>query len=121
VADLLRHAQGKGGLRRYDGKSDCSREWEVPLRVDLDTISPDDPPLAHYAGCQFDYRGIITISRALELLRSGKPLSDRQEAPYRLARLLLRQMMFILSSVGRSTRTPEPEFGGAPGIKVSKL
>jgi hypothetical protein len=48
-----------------------SRHLGTPLEVDLDTMKPDVPPLARMAHIDLVTEGILTLTRALELLRSG--------------------------------------------------
>jgi serine/threonine protein phosphatase PrpC len=122
VAELLREA---GGVRVVCGGTTASliaREWQVPLRVDLDTIGPEEPPLAHMPGVNLTTEGIITISRALDLLKSGKPLSERKEAPYRLARLLAKadDVHFV---IGRAINPAHqnPSLGGRLALKFQVI
>lgn len=46
-----------------------SRELGKPLRVSLDYFDPDIPPIAHMEGVDLVTEGVLTLRRAIELLR----------------------------------------------------
>ena len=48
-----------------------SRHIGQPLEVDLDTMKPDVPPLARMNNVDLVTEGILTLTAAAELLRSG--------------------------------------------------
>ena len=48
-----------------------SRHLGQPIEVDLDTMRPDVPPLGRMANIDLVTEGILTLTRAQELLRSG--------------------------------------------------
>jgi hypothetical protein len=48
-----------------------SRHMGQPIEVDLDTMRPDVPPLGRMANVDLVTEGILTLTRAQELLRSG--------------------------------------------------
>jgi len=48
-----------------------SEYTDKPLDVDLNTMSPVVPPIAHLEGIDLVTEGILTLTRAHELLRSG--------------------------------------------------
>ncbi|HUT58294.1 MAG TPA: PP2C family protein-serine/threonine phosphatase [Phycisphaerae bacterium] len=49
----------------------ASRHLGQPLEVDLETMKPDVPPIAHMETVDLVTEGILTLTRANELLRSG--------------------------------------------------
>ncbi|NLN18855.1 MAG: serine/threonine-protein phosphatase [Firmicutes bacterium] len=122
VAELLREASGMKVVCGGTTASLIAREWQVPLRIDLDTMSPDDPPLAHMPGVNLTTEGIITISRTLDLLKSGRRIEDRREAPYRLARLLM-QADDIHFVIGRAINPAHqnPDLGGRLALKFQVI
>jgi hypothetical protein len=69
-----------------------SRHLGKPLEVDLDTMRPDVPPLGRMEDIDLVTEGILTLTKARELLREG---ADRQTVRFRtdgaasLVRLLL--------------------------------
>ncbi len=69
-----------------------SRHLGQPLEVDLETMRPDVPPVARMQNIDLVTEGILTLTRAHELLRAG---ADRQSVQFQtdgaaaLVRLLL--------------------------------
>jgi hypothetical protein len=68
-----------------------SRHLGRPLEVDLETMKPDVPPLARMDGVDLVTEGILTLTRAYELLQSGAGKDDvrfRTDGAAALVRLL---------------------------------
>jgi hypothetical protein len=69
-----------------------SRHLGQPLDVDLTTMRPDVPPLARMGGVDLITEGILTLTRANELLRAGATKDTvrfRTDGAAALVRLLL--------------------------------
>jgi hypothetical protein len=63
-----------------------------PLEVDLSTMTPEVPPIARIEGLDLVTEGILTLTRANELLRSGaqkKTLEYQTDGASALVRLML--------------------------------
>ncbi len=69
-----------------------SRHLGRPLDVDLETMKPDVPPLAHMDGLDLATEGILTLTRANEMLQSGagkESVKFKTDGAAALVRLLL--------------------------------
>ncbi len=69
-----------------------SRHFGQPLEVDLETMRPDVPPLARMENTDLVTEGILTLTRANELLQSGankETVRFRTDGAAALVRLLL--------------------------------
>lgn len=94
MARLLAAASGKKVVCGGMTSNIVSREWKVPLEVDLRFCSPTVPPLGRMPGVDLVTEGIITISGALEKLRAiyrGKGIDEvltGEDGATLLARLL---------------------------------
>jgi len=63
-----------------------------PLEVDLNTMTPKVPPIAHMEGIDLVSEGILTLTRVSELLRSGadkKTVMFKTDGASNLIRILL--------------------------------
>lgn len=122
VAELLRQARGLKVVCGGTTASLIAREWQVPLHVDLDTIEPDEPPLGYMPGVNLTTEGIITVSRTLDLIKSGKSLRSLDGAPARLAKMLLGadDIHFI---IGRAINPAHqnPSLGGRLALKFQVI
>jgi len=70
----------------------AARHLARPLDVDLDTMTPDVPPLARMPGVDLVTEGILTLTKACELLRDGgarERVRFRTDGAGSLVRLLL--------------------------------
>jgi len=69
-----------------------ARQLGQPLEVDLKTITDDVPPMAQIKGVDLASEGILTLTRASEMLRAGiqrKDVRFRTDGAASLIRLLL--------------------------------
>ena len=69
-----------------------SRYMGQPLEVDLETMTPDVPAIAHIEGMDIVTEGILTLTQVSELLRSGTLKEDvrfRTDGAAELIRLFL--------------------------------
>jgi hypothetical protein len=79
MANLLAAAPDKKAVCGGTTSNIVAREWKVPLEVDLRYCSPTIPPLGRMPGVDLVTEGIITISGALEKLKSlyqGKGMGE---------------------------------------------
>lgn len=122
VARVLQEAPGMKVVCGGTTAGIIAREWDVALHVDLATLDPDTPPLAHIPGVDLTTEGIITVSQALDLMRSGKPLRDTKGTAARLARMLLSadDVHFV---VGRAINPAHqnPGLGGRLALKFQVI
>lgn len=106
-------------VAKYSGK---------PLRTQLDYISPDVPPAASLEGIDLVTEGILTMGRALQLMRAyagGAPGRDRvlqrgRDGAYRLAQLLVQNSTSVTFLVGRALN-PAYDLPGMPLDLTMKL
>jgi len=71
---LLRRFLERSGLHAVCGGTTAkivSRRLGRPLEVDLETIRPDVPPMARMENIDLVTEGILTLTRAREILRAG--------------------------------------------------
>jgi len=86
---------GRPGLHAVCGGTTAkivSRHLGQPLEVDLETMKPDVPPLARMEHVELVTEGILTLTRANELLQSGaskETVRFRTDGAAALVRLLL--------------------------------
>ncbi len=79
LAELLAAAPGKKAVCGGTTSNIIAREWQTDLEVDLRYCSPTIPPLGRIQGVDLVTEGIITISSALEKLKSlhqGKGMGE---------------------------------------------
>lgn len=79
LARLLAKAPGKKVVCGGTTSNIIAREWQTDLEVDLRYCSPTIPPLGRIEGVDLVTEGIITISSALERLKSlrqGKKMGE---------------------------------------------
>jgi hypothetical protein len=115
---------GRHGLHVVCGGTTAkivSRHLGQPLEVDLETMKPDVPPLARMEHIDLVTEGILTLTRANELLQSG---ADKQTVQFRndgaaaLVRLLL-DVDHVHFIVGRAVNPAHqnPSLPGDLGMK----
>jgi hypothetical protein len=100
-----------------------SRHLGSPLEVDLGTMRPDVPPLARMGRIDLVTEGILTLTRALELLRSGAhrdTVRFQTDGASTLVRLLL-EVDHVHFVVGLATNPAHqnPNLPHQLGIKLS--
>jgi serine/threonine protein phosphatase PrpC len=82
VAHLFKQAAGNKVVCGGTTASIIAREWQAPLSVDLSSLSPDTPPSAHLPGVNLTTEGIITVSQALDHIKSNKPSNPSSLASF---------------------------------------
>ncbi|HHT27963.1 MAG TPA: serine/threonine-protein phosphatase [Firmicutes bacterium] len=122
VAHLFKQAAGNKVVCGGTTASIIAREWQAPLSVDLSSLSPDTPPSAHLPGVNLTTEGIITVSQALDHIKSNKPIRGDQGTSAKLAKILLAAdaVHFI---VGRAINPAHqnPSLGGRLALKFQVI
>jgi hypothetical protein len=100
-----------------------SRHLGQPLEVDLETMKPDVPPLARMQNIDLVTEGILTLTRANELLRAGADkhtVQFRNDGAAALVRLLL-DVDHVHFIVGRAVNPAHqnPSLPGELGMKLT--
>jgi hypothetical protein len=123
---VLRRFIERAGLHVVCGGTTAkivSRHLGQPLEVDLETMRPDVPPLARMRNIDLTTEGILTLTKAQEMLRSGatkETVRFQTDGAAALLRLLLDvdEAHFI---VGRTVNPAHqnPSLPGQLGMKLS--
>jgi hypothetical protein len=100
-----------------------SRFIGKPMDVDLSTMTPDVPPIAHMEGIDLASEGILTLTHVNELLKSGadkKSVQYQADGASNLIRLLL-EADHIHFMVGHAVNPAHqnPELPGQLGIRLN--
>lgn len=101
----------------------ASRHLGQPIEVDLETMKPDVPPLARMEHIDLVTEGILTLTRANELLRSGadkETVQFRNDGAAAVVRMLL-DVDHVHFMVGRAVNPAHqnPSLPGELGMKLA--
>jgi hypothetical protein len=116
----------QGGRHAVCGGSTAqvvSRHLGQPLEVDLKTMTPDVPPIARMASVDLVTEGILTLTQARELLRSGArkdTIKFRTDGAAELVRLLLDvDHVHFIVGMAVNPAHQNPSLPGQLGIKLA--
>jgi len=116
----------QGGRHAVCGGSTAqvvSRHLGQPLEVDLATMTPDVPPIARMASVDLVTEGILTLTQAQELLRSGArkdTIKFRTDGAAELVRLLLDvDHVHFIVGMAVNPAHQNPSLPGQLGIKLA--
>jgi hypothetical protein len=100
-----------------------SRQVGRPLEVDLKTMTPDVPPIARMENIDLVTEGILTLTQAHELLRSGArkdTIKFRIDGAAELVRLLLDvDHVHFIVGMAVNPAHQNPSLPGQLGIKLA--
>lgn len=100
-----------------------SRHVGQPLEVDLETMRPDVPPLARMENVDLVTEGILTLTRANELLRAGateESVQFQTDGAASLVRMLLEvDGVHFLVGMGVNPAHQNPELPVELGMKLA--
>jgi len=123
---VLAHFIKRGGLHAVCGGTTAkivSRHLGQPLGVDLETMRPDVPPIAHMEHIDLVTEGILTLTRTNELLQNGATKDTvrfRTDGAAALVRLLLGvdHVQFVVG-LAVNPAHQNPNLPGQLGMKLA--
>ena len=90
LAKRIREFQGKKILCGGTTATIVSRELKAPMRIDMDIIDRDLPPISHMEGVDLVTEGILTLSKVERILASNDREKNKQIGP---ADLLVKMLL----------------------------
>ncbi|WP_372755358.1 SpoIIE family protein phosphatase [Labilibaculum sp.] len=88
-----------------------SREWQVPIKVELKSSDTELPPISYLSGIDLVTEGILTLGKVYRLLKNYKQNSSFSYGPAdRIVRVLLESdKIFIVNGTGINIAHQDPQ------------